>query len=312
MTFRGTTLGWSLACAALLSACGGSDIVGQLQPSRIVSFGDGYTELRAGAEWTVKDVAQPVVWVRQLAERYNLAGGSLASVADGGFGYAQGGAALVCRDDAVHPCTGSPSSLAQQIAQARQNGHVTPDALMAIMIGATDGVHYATLARNGVIDDATLQQRMQAAGTALYQELRALTDAGLKVVVIKTPKLGDTPLGLADEALKAKLALATEALNGALLSLLGAEDTRIDGRDLALVDGERLFDINVGDDIESTAGFLPTREPACGVGVTALACTGVAPGASSQSWVFAAEVYPTPGFHRYLGNETYNITRFRF
>ena len=88
--WRRALLAAACASSVLLAACGGGDVVSQFQPSRLVAFGDAFTDAgqRGGAQYTINDGGANN-WSQRLAARYGL---SLRPVSAGGSSYAIGSA----------------------------------------------------------------------------------------------------------------------------------------------------------------------------------------------------------------------------
>ena len=86
--------------AVWLAACGGGTTVGALTPTRLVSFGDAFSDIGNGgttSKYTVND-ATVNTWVEQLATGYQL---TITPSATGGLGYARGNARITGKPDAA-------------------------------------------------------------------------------------------------------------------------------------------------------------------------------------------------------------------
>ena len=81
-----------------MAACGSGTIESQLQPSRVVAFGDGMADLgQAGARYTVND-GTVNIWTQDMASRFGV---SLAAAAAGGTSFATGNARIIAKPDAA-------------------------------------------------------------------------------------------------------------------------------------------------------------------------------------------------------------------
>ncbi len=86
------------ASAALVAACGSSTTESALTPDRIITFGDGFTDVgQNGALYTVND-GSINNWTLQIANNY---GRPLAPSASGGMAYARGNARVTASTDAA-------------------------------------------------------------------------------------------------------------------------------------------------------------------------------------------------------------------
>src|SRR5215212_7474910 len=82
----------------LLAACGSGTIESQLQPTRVIVFGDAFSDLgQTGSRYTVND-GSVNVWTAQVAASFGV---SLATAASGGTSYATGNARIVTHPDAA-------------------------------------------------------------------------------------------------------------------------------------------------------------------------------------------------------------------
>src|SRR4051812_48651213 len=95
---RRAALAVACSVAAVLSACGGGQVVSAFSPQRMVVFGDAAADAGqvGGARYTVNATSKN--WTETLANRYSL---SVAPVSAGGTSYAQGSARVSTRPDAA-------------------------------------------------------------------------------------------------------------------------------------------------------------------------------------------------------------------
>src|SRR6478735_8739282 len=96
---RRVLLALASASALLMAACGSGTIESQLQPSRIVVFGDGMADLGqvGGRRYTVNDNTVNI-WTQEVAARFGL---PLAAAAGGGTSFATGNARVIAKPDAA-------------------------------------------------------------------------------------------------------------------------------------------------------------------------------------------------------------------
>ena len=86
------------ASALLIAACGSGTIESQLQPTRILVFGDGISDLgQGGTRYTVNDGGVNI-WTQQVAASF---GHNLTSAAAGGTSWARGNVRITGKPDAA-------------------------------------------------------------------------------------------------------------------------------------------------------------------------------------------------------------------
>ena len=89
---RRTAVLAACASAAVLVACGSSTVDSAITPTRIVSFGDAFSDLgQSGVRYTIND-GSVNIWTQQFAQNY---GRTITSVAAGGTSYARGNARVL-------------------------------------------------------------------------------------------------------------------------------------------------------------------------------------------------------------------------
>src|SRR5687767_8352508 len=89
------------ACASglLLASCGGGDIVSQLDPARVVAFGDASADVgQNGRAYSINDDGSVNNWARYVAAAF---GNELAPSSAGGLAYATGNARVTAKPDAA-------------------------------------------------------------------------------------------------------------------------------------------------------------------------------------------------------------------
>ena len=204
----------ALASAALLAACGSGTIESQLRPSRIISFGDGLSDVGqtsnaqiANARYTVND-GSTNIWAQQLAASYGL---PLTSAASGGLGFAQGNARVVEATDAAG---GTAPSIKAQIDAFLASGSFGANDLVLVNGGISDIVAQTEAFRAGALTSEQLLVNVDQAGKDLGAQVRRLVSAGAKfVVVVGAYGLGKSPYAsdIGQTALLDKLSFAGES-----------------------------------------------------------------------------------------------------
>ena len=193
----------AFVAAAVVAACGGTTTIeSQLVPSRIVSFGDGLSDLGAGngGRFTVND-GKASIWTERLAIRY---GQTLTASITGGQSYAQGNARVALKPDAGG--SSATRTLKEQIDAFLAKGSFGAKDVVVVSMGTSDVI--AAYAATGT-GAATLPVVQQAA-LDFGSQIRRLTAAGAKYVLVTgVYDLGKTPWAVStpDAAFISNLAL---------------------------------------------------------------------------------------------------------
>lgn len=180
-----------LACAGAigLSACGSGDVVSALEPVRIVSFGDGHSDIgQSGFRYTVSGASGYLNWSEQVAHEYGL---SLAPAAQAGAGlsYAQGNARIATQPDAAGGT--SSATLAQQVDAFLSSQTIGERDLMLVGAGTSDLIVLARAALEGSTTREQAALDAAAQGQAMAEQVLRLIDQGAQyVAVIGTYDLG--------------------------------------------------------------------------------------------------------------------------
>lgn len=286
----GAALG--LATSLLLSACGSGSTFEPLKPTRIVSFGDGLSDLgqTPGQKFTVND-GTINIWVERVATSY---GKTITAQVSGGLGFAQGGARLN---------TGA-NAIADQITAFLGANTIGVSDLLIVDAGVAE---LAALAAANP-SDAALATAADAAGKALAAQALRLTAAnGKHIVIANAPDLGKTPFAVA-QGRAAGFSAATRAFNDGLKISLA----NVTGN-ILLVDTEAYVNI-----LYSTPTTLGTggnvTAPACAT-PTAQTCTPTTLAAGVTNYnlhLFADDRHLGPSAHRLLGDNAYNKIKARW
>jgi outer membrane lipase/esterase len=277
----------TLGASALLAACGSGSTFQPLVPTRFVSFGDGMSDLgqTGGNRFTVND-GSTNIWVQQLAVSY---GRSITASNSGGLGFATG-------DSRVN--SGANPISAQITAFLAANTIGTSDVLV-VDAGVSELVELA----NANASDAVLATAADLAGKALGAEVKRLTAAGAKhVVIANSPDLGKAPLFAATRA--TGLTAATRAFNDGIKAALADVTNNV-----LLVDNEAYVN-----SIHVSPALLGS-----GANITAKACPGVATACTAANavstysvYLYADDRHPTPAAHRLIGTNAYNRVKARW
>lgn len=297
--------------AGLLAACGGSDVVSQLTPQRIVTFGDGFGDLgQGGSRYTVND-GSTNIWSQQLAARYGL---PLAASASGGTAFAAGLARVAAEPDAA----GNPATptVAEQIDAFLAAGGPATDDLILVSAGVADVVHELRETQLGGQASEQGVSDLAAAGRQLGQQVQRLVQAGARNVLV----VGPYDLGISPYAREADMRSLAQAYSKEFITALKVAMVDLGGRVL-YVDLEDYFNRIVNN--PGIYGMRQVAAPVCtsvdpgpGIGtgtgqVNSALCTPATlqPGANPSEWLFADRVYPTPAAHRGFGDFAFDTLR---
>jgi outer membrane lipase/esterase len=236
---RAASLGAALLASALLVSCGGGDRVEEFAPTRLLVFGDESSVIddvnsdANGRKYTVNalktdnvtlDCSSNAIWIQYLVATYSqlvLPQCNPNTVADPKSRiYAEAGATV--------------ADVAAQIDSHMLADTFTGTDLVTVLAGQND-----ILAQYALYDGsnkATLVAAVEAAGSALAQQVNRVANAGGKVLIVTVPDLGLTPYAITEEAANAgRAALLTELTNEFNTSLRSV--ILNDGRKIGLVNG---------------------------------------------------------------------------
>lgn len=277
----------TLSCAALLSACGSGSTFEPLKPTRVISFGDGYSDVGntpGGGKFTVNDGTQNI-WVERVASNYGKT--ITASINPGGLGYASGGSGV--------------TSMTAQIT-AFLPGNIGASDLLIIDAGIAE---LAALATANPVDNAALNSAAAASGRALAAQVLRLQTAGAKhIVIANAPDLGKTPFATAQTRTVA-LTAASRAFNDSLKTALAGVTANV-----LLVDNEAYVNTLFGSpSLLGTGGTASV--PACATATfNTSTCTTTTLNISVTTAtynlsLFADDRHLGPSAHRLLGDNAY-------
>jgi outer membrane lipase/esterase len=301
--------------AVLLAACGGSsEVVSQLNPTRVIAFGDALSDLgqsETGRRYTVND-GGAVNWTQQLAGRY---GRTLTARSAGGLSYAVGNARVSATPDAAG--NAATPTVAQQIANFLAEGRFGANDLVLINGGISDLIVQAQAVRAGTQTGEQAKAAAGQAGRELAAQVRRIVAAGAQYVVLagvynleRSPwaaSIGQTAL-LKD--------LSAEFNNQLLVSLVN------EGRNVLYVDAALHFNLVTGspgsysfNDALNVACNSVDAGPGIGIGtgqVNSALCTGATLVRDPNVTVFADPVYFTTRAQVTFGDYAYERARQRF
>ena len=288
------------ASAALLAACGSGSVADQVQPTRFLSVGDGFSDIgqsAGGMRPTVNDGVSPG-WTQELAAYYGL---SLTAANAGGLSWAQAGARVSAADTSG---LGAPS-ITQQVDHLLATQTLGPKDVVVLSAGISDIV--AEVQANGIGQQTT--DAVRAAGTAYGQQVRRLVDSGAKYVLVSGVfNLGITPWAQAQGASVAGgvTDLSVAFNNAAVLAMIDLSSN------VLFVDPSLIF--NLAWNKPGDYGLDDARTPVCTT-PTALSCTSATllPGADPKAYMFADALYLTPEMlRRYGDSNNGNGATYRF
>lgn len=212
--FRRVLLSLACATATLLAACGSGSTVDPFVPTRIIVFGDAFSDVGQsdGKKYTVNDGSPANTVIEKFAANFGfsattaVASGALANT--GAFSYAQGNARV---ESSIGSAGATVPSVAGQIDQflASSNTFAVND-LVVITAGIGDisanvmrYLSYAgltgadaslTAALGGAITKDQMSANIAQAGVDLANQVVRLTQRGAKhVLVVGAYNLGRSP-----------------------------------------------------------------------------------------------------------------------
>ena len=276
----------ALACAsaALLAACGSGTIESALKPTRMLSVGDGFSDLgQGGTRYTVND-STINIWSEQVATSYGL---TLKAVANGGLSYAQGGARVTG--------TGAAPSIQTQVDTLLAANTFSATDMVLVNGGISDIV--AEVTALGISDQTTTN--VKAAGVALGAQVRRLVTAGAKhVVVAGVYNLGLSPWAVGLGQAGALTELGSQFNSAFLVSVADL------GANVLYVDAALYFNLVYAS--PASYGLVNVTGKACTT-TDASTCTTstITSGIDYATALFADGVYLTPVANRLFGANAY-------
>jgi outer membrane lipase/esterase len=311
---RRALLALAAASALLIAACGSGTIESQLQPARIVAFGDGFSDVgQAGSRYTVND-GSVNIWAHQIAASFGL---PLTPVASAGTSYATGNARITVKPDAAG--SSATPTVTEQVDRFLASGAIGSNDLLVISGGIGDIVAEVAMVNSGTETADQMLVNVRQAGRDLGAQVRRLVQAGAAhVVVVGSYDMGKSPW--------ARTTNQTSLLSGAsgrfneqlLLSIvdLGANVLYVDAALLfnLMVSSPPSYDLtNVTDPVCTSVDAGPGIGTGAGQVNSALCTTStLVAGADYTRYLFADRIYPTPQGHRKFGEYAFERIRARW
>ena len=293
----------ALVGAALLASCGGGEQKEKFRASRIVTFGDENTLIRAdGTQYTVNNTtvsgATPCsispIWVQYVASEYGLTFGECSNAA--------------ARDNAVMRAAVASRVVTVSQAMADFNAAGAPlksGDLVTLMVGAYDLIDIATgHASPNDAELAALKSTAFERGRLLGSVVFEATNRGAKVLITTVPDLGQAPIGVTGELNAAVLSALTVSFNDGLNDRL-SEDPNGGGRSGAILEVDQQFEKyrrNLNGAYGNftnyyTAACITSNAPSDAADLPA--CTAIA----NSSYLWAGRIQFGLVTHGYLGND---------
>jgi outer membrane lipase/esterase len=296
------------ASTLLLAACGSGTIESQLHPTRIVVFGDAFSDLgQNGSRYTVND-GSVNVWTQQVAANFGL---TLATVANGGTSYATGSARVTGTPDAAG--NSATPTITQQIATFLSKDTIQPNDLYIVSGGTADIITQDALVRNNAETGAQMVANAKQAGTDLAEQVRRLVNAGAAHIVVVGPYDLSKSLWAINTSQTDLLFQASAAFNNqVLVSLVDL------GQNVLYIDAPLFFNVATATPTvygmsNSIAAVCTSADPGPGIGIgpgqinSALCTTStLLPGVDYNQYLFADWIYPTAAAHRQFGTYAYS------
>ncbi|MES2424904.1 MAG: SGNH/GDSL hydrolase family protein [Pseudomonadota bacterium] len=303
------------AASVVLASCGGGDVVGAITPSRIVAFGDAFSDVgQSGNKYTVND-GSINNWTQQVAQRYGV---PLASQASGGNSLAQGNVRVLVEPDATGSST--TRTVKEQVDAFLGAGSFAAGDLVFIGGGFSDIIAETV---NTALTDAQREANVQQAGRDLAAQVRRLVAANAKQIILTgVYDLGRTPWARSmSSAQQSAISNLSSRFNEALIVALvdlGSSVLYIDSANYfnLLTNQPTSFNLDTSNVVACTA----TASGSDGIGistgphVSSKVCTGgtITAGVDFNRTVYADSVYPTPIAHRLFGDVAFDRIRTRF
>ncbi len=300
--------------ALLLAACGSGTIESQLHPTRIVTFGDGFSDLgQGGARYTVNDNSINV-WTQQVALSFGL---ELKARAAGGTSYATGNARVAQKPDAAGDSV--TPTVTEQIDAFLAADTIGANDLLIVNGGIADIIAEDAKVRAGSGTADQLLANARQAGRDLAAQVRRLVNAGARhVVVTGTYDLSKSPWAIRTAQTELLFQASSAFNNQLLVSMVDL------GQDVLYVDAPLFYNLMVA--LPGTYSLANSTDPVCtsvdpgpgiGIGpnqVNSRLCTTstLVANVDYNQYLFADLVYPAPAAHRQFGTYAYDRIRTRW
>ena len=302
-----------LASSVLLASCGAGSIKNPFVPTRVVVFGDAYSDLTTNAQYTVNGDGSVNNWASQLAADYGVT--NIVS-------YAKGNARLT---NATGAGGVAVTSVTQQLSNFLAVDSFKTGDLVLINAGFSDLINEA--ATTNLVANATNY------GNVYANLVRSMVAAGaLHVGAANVYDLSRTPAAAIQTNLatlngNSRSALVA-AFNDQFKSNLGSSTATYVGDNVRLLDLEYYMDLVIAAPtvyayVDATTVVCNSVDTTNGIGlgtnqVNSSLCTASTINSSAtattynalayNNYVFADAVYPTPAAHRSFGTYAYGLT----
>jgi outer membrane lipase/esterase len=305
------------ACVSplLLASCGGGGSVeSEFKPTRVIAFGDGFSDVgQRGSRYTVND-ATTNVWAQEFAGRYGV---GLNAVSVGGTSYATGNARVNTKPDAV----GNSSTLTvkEQIDTFLSAQSFSGNDLVIVSGGIGDIVAEIARMNSGAQTSAQMLANVAQAGRDLGAQVRRVVQAGGKFVAVTgTYNLGKSPWAVQTAQVSVLESASSKFNDELLISIVDL------GANVLYVDAALQFNlmVNVPSSYSLTNASTPvctSVDPGPGIGtgsgqINSALCTPatVLGGVDPNTYLFADRIYPSAQGHRLFGDYAYERFRTRF
>lgn len=301
------------ACASsfLLAACGGGNsVVSQFSPTRVVAFGDAFTDAgQNGAQYTTNPGTN---WSQQLASRYGVA----LSATPGGTSYARGNARVNTHPDAAG--NAATLTVTEQVDAFLGGQSPASGDLLIVSGGISDVIVEGRATILGNQAQAQASANLKQAAMDLAGQVIRLVNAGAQHVVVVGPyNLGRSPWAAATGQGTLLQTLVTDFNTQLKISLNGY------GAKVLYVDAELYFNLATGN--PAAYGFSDVTSVACtsvdgpnGIGTNGIGIVGAQVnanlctpgtlngGVSASTALFADPVYLTTAGNVNFGNYAYD------
>jgi phospholipase/lecithinase/hemolysin len=298
----------------LLAACGGGgSVVSKFQPTRVVAFGDAFSDAgQRGAEYTIND-ATAVVWTQVLAARYGI---GIAPTSSGGSSYAIGSARVTAKPDAAG--NAATPSITDQVSTFLGSGAPGANDVVVVSGGTSDILAEVAAYRAGTQDAATTTAHVAQAGRELGAQVRRLIGAGAThILVAGAYNMGRSPWGISTGQAAFIESLSGSFNNALLISIVDFGSTTL------YVDAALFFNLVTANPTvyslaDVTNPICTSVDPGPGIGIgagqvnSALCNASTLQALAPSTTLFADPVYFTPIGNALFGNYAADRLRERF
>ncbi len=301
------------ALALLLASCGGgSSVVTDFHPTRVVVFGDAMADMKLGSGatglYTINGDGSTNNWVRQLASYYGLTPLDVNVKA-------KAHARITNNVDAVG---GSAASVTSQISG--WTGGFTANDLVVVSAGTSDLIAegYQAVKASPSQTESAATLNVQQAARELATQIRQLVTNGAQHVVVLSPyNMGNTPWATAATRTTFLQNLTNEFYIELVYYISDLSDK------VLVVDARvQMNALVISTSFKGSNMACTTIAAGVGIGIGSgnvdsslcnSATSGdLVSGYDANKYLFADGVYPTPLAHRQLGDYAYNKLRVRW